>query len=55
MKNLGVIFIALCVISLVMSFVMDVPRWVNLLGIVFGAAGLFFLGAGRKKGDGDGG
>lgn len=51
--GLGVTLIALCAISLLVSFIFTVPAWINLFGILFGIAGLFLLNKGRKSG-GDG-
>ena len=48
--NLGVIFIALCILALVASFVMTLPGWINLLGIAFGVVGLLLIGRKRKGG-----
>ncbi|WP_338550692.1 hypothetical protein [Roseovarius phycicola] len=48
--GLGVALIALCVLCLIASFVFTVPAWINLMGILFGIAGLVMIGKGRKGG-----
>ncbi len=50
--QIGVILIALSVICLIASFVLNVPPLVNLVGIGLGLAGLLILGISRKKGGG---
>lgn len=52
MMQLGVIAIAVSILLLVVSFVLAVPGWVNLVGIASGVIGLILLKLGRK---GDGG
>lgn len=52
--QLGVAAIALSVICLIASFVLDVPPVVNLVGIGLGIAGLLLLGISRNKDGGNG-